>query len=607
MPHPSTPIAPLGREAPLFWGGCLAFAALAVLGWLKLPYGVSWADEGMYVADAWRLAAGDRMFPDAETGVLRLYAVFNGWLFSLFPDISLLAIRRIQFGLALGAAGLLGFAVWRHTGRRWALPWALAPFAFLGLDPVGKTATLSYYHYPHLFLIGHVALLLLALDAAGGARRALLFASGCCLWGIGFALLPLSVSAAAPALLWLVLRRLAPGSFTLGDLPWVLAPVALLWGIVFAAYGAPFWSALADMLRYAQQGGKTQAHLDREGIQYVAVMAAAAAAAWGALRLPARARLAALAALAGGVWWGMATGFGGAIAPYWRGWFAAPMWFCGLLMAALGVYALALLPRLARPRPLNRDGRAILVLMLPAGVLAAVFAYFSEIGFLTTAYAAMPAWLGIVLIAQHAMRGRGMGRAARALALVALVLPFTWQLCRADWRFTLFDLPPKYLTQTVPDGFLRGIRTNPLFLDLDRWLRDRAARFSTPDELAIVLERAPMAHLSMGRRPALNHAWLGLMRSALLRYEAVERMQQAGREPAVAVRFLQPPLFFPVDLDNGVSAPAPPATFYPDHSVSNYVTQNMVRVDVFRPGGWPWAEFYVSPAALARYRAQNPR
>jgi len=588
------PVLPyLTRRNTLFGVGLAVFAVMAVLGWLKLPYGVSLADEGMYVADAWRLTVGDSLFPDASTGVLRLFALFNAAIFTLNPDITLLGMRQLQFFMTLAAAGALGLAVWRFSGRYWPLPWLLVPFAFTGMDPVGKVTSLSYYHYPHLFLVGHVACLLLALSASGVARRGWHLGAGICLWGIGFSLLPLSVSAVSPALLWLVARRLGSEHlrFTFADLCWVLAPVAVLWGAVFAIYGAPFFDALSDMLRYAAQGGKTQTHLDVQGLWHVAIMA-------GALLLAAAIRwlprpVAGVAALAWGglVWWIMASGLGGLISPYWRGWFSAPMWFCGLLIAGLIGAGVWLLWRMLAPYTLSRDGWLALLLLLPAGVLVAVFGYFSEIGFLTTAYGSMPVWVGLALLLLKGLSGHGRG--IRALALVALVVPFSWQLAWADWRFTLFDLSPKYLTATIDDGFLRGIRTNPAFYELDRWLRDRANRFSAPDDFAISLDRAPMVHMQIRRRPSLNHSWVGLMRSSLLRYEAMQQMREAGREPTIAFRFLQPAMFYPLDLDAERFALAPKATFYANHSISNHLTQNMRLVDTFTVAGQVWVECYV--------------
>jgi hypothetical protein len=584
------------RPKGLFAFGLLAFAVLAILGWLKLPYGVSLADEGMYVADAWRLTAGDRLFPDASTGVLRLYALLNGAVFQLNPDVTLLGFRQLQFFLTLTACGLLGFAVWRFSGLYWPLPWLFSLFAFTGMDPVGKVSSLSYYHYPHLFLVGHVALLLLALCEPDGGfrRRALLVASGVCLFAIGFALLPLSVSAVGPLLLWLVARRMGGRArFGFADMLWLLAPVAVLWFGVLAWFGAPFFTALSDMLRYASQGGKIQAHLDEEGIKHALIMAVALCLAGTIRLLPKQLVVPGALALGGVVWWGVDSGFGGLIAPYWRGWFADPMWFCGLLMAGLLSYGCFLALRMVRPKALDRDGWLLLLLLLPSGVLAAVFAYFSEIGFLTTAYAAMPVWLGLGLMLVKGLSAKGVKPLAQGIALLALVVPFTWQIAWADWRFTLFDLSPKYLTRTIDDGFLKGINTNPAFYEMDRWLRDRADRTSGPDDLAIVLERVSMVHVQIKRRPALNHSWVGLMRSSLLRYEAMKQMREAGREPKIAFRFVQIPAFYPVSLDDELYTLAPPATYYPNHSISNHITGTMRLVDTFKVAGRPWIEFYI--------------
>ncbi len=577
---------------------------MAVLGWLKLPYGVSLADEGMYVADAWRLVAGDRLFPDAATGVVRMYALFNAAVFWLHPDVTLLGFRQLQFVLTLAACGLLGVAVWRVFGPCWWLPWVLSLFAFTGLDPVGKVSSLSYYHYPHLFLTGHVALLLLALSRTGAARRGLLLGAGVCLWGIGFALLPLSVVAIAPVLLAVTLWWLGGAwRLSLADLFWLLAPVGLLWGAVLAWYGADFFTAMGDMLRYARQGGKTHARLDMEGLKHAGVMLVWLGAVLLSLRLKGPLLAGALGALGGGLYWIVATGLGGLISPYWRGWFSAPMWLCGLLMAGFGYYLVYLVNGRVGHRVNGHrvDGRqnggpdadaVAMVLIVPAITLSAVFAYFSEIGFLTVAYGALPALTGLALLLVPRMN---MAPPLAALGLVALLGPLYWQVAWADWRFTLFDLSPKYLTKTVADGFLKGIRTNGIFYDMDRWMRDRAERFSTPDDLAIAMNRVPMVHVQIRRRPAMNHSWVGMMRSALLRFEAVNDMVNRGRQPKIAFRFVRPPMFLPVDLNGEKFMPAAPDTFYANNSTSNHITQTMKLVDTFRVRGQVWVEFYVRP------------
>ena len=105
----------LFSERGLFSVSLVLFVALAVWGWLKLPYGMSFIDEGMYMTDGWRLSVGDRLFPDSSTSVVNLYVVFNAAIFQIFPDVTLLEFRKIQYWLSLTAIVVLIYAVYKWT------------------------------------------------------------------------------------------------------------------------------------------------------------------------------------------------------------------------------------------------------------------------------------------------------------------------------------------------------------------------------------------------------------------------------------------------------------------------------------------------------------
>ncbi len=109
---------------------------MAVLGWYKLRFGFSFIDEGMYMTDSWRLAMGDRLFPDTFVSVVRLYVLFNETVFKWWLEASLIGFRQIQFCLSLLTTLGMGWALFRWTRCYWYLPWVLAAFAFnLTLQP----------------------------------------------------------------------------------------------------------------------------------------------------------------------------------------------------------------------------------------------------------------------------------------------------------------------------------------------------------------------------------------------------------------------------------------------------------------------------------------
>lgn len=583
--------------AALFGAGLAVYAVMAALGWYKLRFGFNFIDEGMYMADSWRLAMGDRLFPDSAPSVARMYVLFNALIFKLWPEITLLGFRQLQFALSLLTALGLSLAVYRWTRAYWYLPWMLSVLAFTGLDPVGKESNLSYYAYASLSVTWFVILLLFALRCAHRwGRRALLAGAGAALWGLGIAMLPLgAASVACPVALWLAWRRLAthPERFTLADLIWILAPVAVGWAGLIALNHPQLLDSVRVVAGYFEEGGKTDNGLNLPALEFIGVVALLVGGMVAALRRPGRRGLALAAAVAGLLFWVVDTNLFGALAGYWHGWFDAPMWFSALLTVAMLGVAVQAAGAMAAGRRWDDDRLLLLVLLLPAGVVTALLAYFSQMGMLAPSYVALPAAVGTGLLFLRAVPGAARG--VQAGALVALLLPFHYQLAWADWRFTYFDFVPHKLVRTVDGGFADGIRTNPLYADLIDWMGDRAARLSTPEERVIALNTAPMVHMVTHRLPALNHTWLGMARSMSLRQDAVALMAEQGREPRLAFVFLWPPVFYPISLKEGTAGIGPPLQYTRLDPVFDHVVRTMRPVDVFRFKGTEWVVLYRRP------------
>ena len=72
----------LTSSQPLIFSiGMILFIVTAILGWIKLQYGFNFTDEGYYMTESWRLAAGDHFLKDKITGVLTLYTLVNSIIF----------------------------------------------------------------------------------------------------------------------------------------------------------------------------------------------------------------------------------------------------------------------------------------------------------------------------------------------------------------------------------------------------------------------------------------------------------------------------------------------------------------------------------------------
>jgi hypothetical protein len=597
VPHgPIPPAGPDRGERLWFLSGLLLLAVVAALGWNNLRYGFGFHDEGMYMADAWRLTVGDNLFPDSFPSILRLFVVFNAAVFALFPDVTLLAFRELQLTLALGAAACMGAAVYRWTGRYGHIPWVMSLFAFSGLQLKGTAPNLSYHTYPHLFFTLYFACLLLGLKASGRpARAAWLLGAGLFLWAAGFSLLPLSAGAVAPVLCWALARwmRVDSVTFTLRDLALVLAPVAVLWAVVLAVYNTAFLESLAAMAGYMTEAKARGIDLDPDAWGYVALGAVFLAGALLAARLPGWGAVGTMAALAAAMGWVVGTNAGGLVPPYYRGFFSRPMWLAGVLIAL----ALVFLAGALRER--WRDGRCVahgglpFVVLTQWIVLGALFSQVSDSRALSVTSLAIPgaAALGVYLLE----RLPAAPRPAAAVFLAAFLLPLYGWTAWADWRFTYFDLPPERLTYTIPDGFAAGIRTSPLMGAMVAWIARTAHDLSAPGDRAIFLERAPMGYMIARRRPALNHSWTGLGDSAGLRSDAVTAMVRRGRLPAIAYRFVRAPLFVPGPNPGDPIIGGAPFPYGPFDPISNYLKDHMRLVDTFRVNGKPWIELYVAP------------
>jgi hypothetical protein len=577
--------------------GAVLFLVAAVLGWHHLRDGFGFHDEGMYMTDAWRLTAGDRLFPDSYPSVLRLSVVLNAAVFRVAPHITLLGFRELQYVLALLAVAAVGLAARRWVGGGWWLPLVLSLFAYTGLQVQGTARNLSYHTYPHLFFALYFAALLVALTCTGvAARRVWLLAAGVFLWAAGVALLPLAAGAVAPVACWLLGRWLRVAGPRLGaaDVAWVLLPVAGLWLALLALWGGDLPRAVLAMWGYMRSHTPRTAFLDPPAWGYVAAALAFLVAARYAVRLRPAAAVVAIAALGAVLFWSVGTNLGGLLPVYWWRPFSRPMWLAALLIAGIVLFfAGAGLERRRHGGCTVHAGLPFLVLT-QAPILGLLIGHFSASRLLAFTYLAIPA---AVALSAHLLKGlpEGAGPAARAGFLAALLLPVYGWTAWSDWRFTYFDRPPETLTETIPDGFARGIATNPMYAAMIRWITGTAARYAGPGDYAIFLDRVPMGHMLTGLRPALNHSWLDSSWPLALRADAVAQMERDGRFPKVAYRFVRSPMYLPLPDAPGRYVVGGQVPYAPGDPVSGYLATRMRHVQDFHVNGEPWIELYVAP------------
>ncbi len=588
----------LESPAVLAGFGGIVFVAMAVLGWQKLPYGMNFIDEGMYMADAWRMTVGDRLFPDNSTSVVRLYSVFNAFIFKIAPDITLLGFRKVQYFASLFTIIAFAAALVRWNRRYWFLPLVFAPFAFTGLDVIGMSANMSYYTYPHMFMTLHLAAFIWGLTLADGPWRYGLFVlSGLCLWAVGFSFIPLCVVYAWPGLFWAAVNWLKIGEarFSFFDLFLVIAPCVAIWLIFAGSYHPYFLRAVLEMQEYFAETSPTGSGLtlNRPALPYLAVTAIYLILVFAAQRLRGWLPLCVIVLLSAVMFVVVDSNMFGRIGLYWRGWFAAQMWTTALLVCFVaGFFAVASWWRY-QGRTFSRDEVLLLIIMTAGAVYALVFTNYSGMGVLATLFAAVPmtAAVGMIILQLPApfVNHRGAG----AAAIIAVLAPFYYALAWADWKFTYFDFSPRYLTHTIEDGFAAGIKTNSVFYNIARLMGQWADKYSKPEDLALIFDETPMGYMVAFRRPALNHSWLGMAGSPSLRRDSVTRMIAENRHPKIAFRFVTPPLLFPVSLKDETFSFAGSRKFSENDPVNNYVLENMNLLHALKLNEDTWLEFFV--------------
>lgn len=592
----------LARFRPLTWCCGLLFAGMAVAGWIKLRYGFNFMDEGMFMADGWRLSSGDRLFPDSRINAVMMYAIFNAAVFKVFPGVTLLGFRELQQLLALLAITLFAAAAYRWTGRLWLILLALSVFAFTGLDVVGANANLSYLTYPHLFFLLHLSLLLFALDSRRPVVRPAFFvASGVSLWAVGFSFLPLASAMAIPVATWLAMRHMGwREEFTRREMLLVIGPGLALWAAFLAVCGHEFVPALLDIYHYIKEGG-VESGFDRVPLQYVGVTAvfATVLVSISHLSLPVFFRMGALTVMM--MFIIANTNLFNLVTSFWQGWFPLQMWFCALMMVTMAALLGRLFCRARCGAAFDRTDVLYLVLVLPSALFALLFSQFTVTGVLVVSYVALPVSTALAQFTFTRLQNLRIGEKAAALAVAALLLPFYYNLVRADWEFTFFDLPPKFLTRPLAGGFGEGVYTSEFNHELVAWLVQTAKLHSNEGDFVIVEGQSPMVYMTIRRRPALNHSFTGWASSRSLQRDALGVMVQQGREPKIAYRFLFAPMILPGAASAEKFTLGPRFNYQQSEPLSTYLAGHMRYADAFDFRGRRVVELYVrAPESAAK-------
>ena len=350
------------------------FLIVAAFGWEKLHYGFSFLDEGYHMTESWRLAAGDYLLKDRLVSALRLYVVINRFIFEIFPDITLLGFRKLQYLLTMCSLLIFSFALFKFDKQYWYQPFVFSLFAFTGLDPIGMFANLNYYTYPHSFLVLHLSFLLLGLyQQKKIAKRLMYIAAGLFLWGISFSLIHLSVVILSPILLFLISYKLKLKSFSFkfADLCSVLIPFFLCWTVFLIIYNKLFLTCLirSVALFLTIPGCYTPDALigfDWAALKHIGVAIVFLIIVISCIK---RRRLSVLvgclATTSIMMFLIIDTSFFGLIAPYYNGWFSRPMWFSSLFVSFFIMFLFAMVKKHHINRQYSRGDELAIILFIP--------------------------------------------------------------------------------------------------------------------------------------------------------------------------------------------------------------------------------------------------
>jgi hypothetical protein len=407
---------------------------MAIVGWVRLKYGFNFIDEGMYMTDGWRLTVGDRLFPDSAMSAVMPYVFLNALVFKIFPSITLLHFRELQFFFALTSIGVFGAAIYKwccasqKNWKPWILFLSLSVFAMTGLETIGTSHNLTYYTYPQFFLVLHLSFLLFALTSPKGRARSIFFiGSGIALWLIGFSNLPLSAAMISPVLIYFLFKPLSgrKAPFTFKELLLILSPGIVLWVGFIAIYNLDFLRTLSKIFSTYSNREKFKFKINAIALQYIATTFIFCSALIFLRKLSRAGMLAVTAILSITMFFFVYNNWWGLISPYWNDWFSIQMWVCSLIITFIVFFTASLFYKKRKRLDLGKYDPLILIILIPCTVFAVLFSFFSGMGILATLYCAIPVTVVLSLfLVQELEKPLAGDQNFSALFLVVFFIPF---------------------------------------------------------------------------------------------------------------------------------------------------------------------------------------
>ena len=540
-------------QMPVFIIGMILFSVVACLGWIKLQYGFNFIDEGYHATESWRLAAGDHFLEDKITGALMHYTLISRIVFKIYPDISLLEWRQLQFILVIFSLLLFSFALFRYSGRYAWLPIVFSLFAFTGFDPIGMISNLYYQTYPHFFLVLYLSFMLFGFQTKNFTIKKIFFLlSGLCLWLMSLSLLYLGTVVLTPLLLFIFARKAGFNhfSFSFQDLLYVTSPFVICWLLFIATFNQAYLANLYESLSVISSMSTYSGGLitiNWELLKYVSASGVFLLMFFSAISyLPLQFFMPICAILSVTIFFIINTSFFGFLQPYYNGWFGKPMWFSSLLMAFTLLFWLNIFKKIFLKETIGEIQTLAIILMMPFTLCAVTMSVFSGLGSLSVCQSAIPAVAALAYMLASQLKTIKYRQPVAIVILIMLLGPFYYTTARHDWDFTFFDVRPKQDKVRIKAGFGRGIYTNQLYSRLYNWLAANAAAFTQPDDYAISYVVSPMVHMITRLRPSLDGTFITFDKPQNYYEKCIKKMEKRGREPKIAFIFERRLMLLPV-------------------------------------------------------------
>jgi hypothetical protein len=376
----------------------IIFIIAAGFGWEKLHYGFNFIDEGYHATESWRLAAGDHFLDDKITGALMHYTLISSAIFKIYPDISLLQLRQLQFIVTLASLLIFSVAIFRQARQYVWLPFVFSLFAFTGLDPVGMISNLYYQTYPHLFLVLYLSFMLFGFQSKNLIIKKIAYLlSGLCLWVTSLSLLYLTLIVFSPIIIFILSHKLELRGyeFSFKDLLYVVSPFVVCWILFIAIFNKAYLLNLfnsIDVISSMSAYSEKLININSEVVKHVAISMIFLSFFFISIKkLPFLFLIPGCATLSLIIFLIINTSLFGFMTPYHNGWFANPMWFSSLLMAFTIFFWIHTARKYVLKKVFSTGEGISIILMVPFTICAFTMSVFSSLGSLSVCQTAIPA------------------------------------------------------------------------------------------------------------------------------------------------------------------------------------------------------------------------